>query len=660
MNSKRKNFNHTIKGNILAFVSICTILIILFITLNAGFSLSMVMSQNAKEILAEKVQENAKIIDSWLSCEGSIVHTMKLALSGMDADDKNGIMDYLAENLADNENALMYYCCFGYDGGVFPADHSSLDLDPTTRGWWKQAIENNALIYTAPYVDFATGQMIVSIAEPLTIDGEQAVILADITIDRLIEITKEISTDTDTQSFLLANDKSVITHANDKFLPNEEGNTILTEQVDIDLDTKEVISFRDYDGISKYGVVSTINTTGWTLGISKNISVIQSEIQKKLMFPVLLAIFLLVISILILNLSISKMLKPMNTMKKFIKEKIICSDTASETKSEVKEIDYLISQLEERFIATIQQTQKESALIKEKMTSTKDGVTGISDNITEMNSTMLDTVGTVNSQTESIGKISENCRAIMESVDGLARQAQNMSSKANEITEAVRVFVNALLINKENVVTITNESRKKIEDAIAGVQVINKITDVSKAIQEIAAQTNLLALNASIEAARAGDAGRGFAVVADEVKALSQTTSAEINKVNNLTDSVRESVRILSDESNNVVTFLEQSVMPDYDKLEELGKNYQSDAVYYSDESNDLGAEAEELRVSVQEINDVLEHVSKTQNELNAVINTINSNLQEISYSGEAVSKETEEVLDSIKNLRETINDFNI
>ena len=178
--------------------------------------------------------------------------------------------------------------------------------------------------------------------------------------------------------------------------------------------------------------------------------------------------------------------------------------------------------------------------------------------------------------------------------------------------------------------------------------------------QEIASPTNLLALNASIEAARAGEAGRGFSIVADEIKSLSQTTSAEINKVNDLTESVLESVQILSDESNSVVQFLEQSVMPDYDKLEELGSSYQSDAVYYSDVSNDLGAEAEELRVSVQEINDVLENVTKTQHELNTVINTINANLQEISYNGEAVSKETEEVLDSIKNLRETINDFNI
>ena len=53
----------------------------------------------------------------------------------------------------------MYYCCFGYNGGVLPADHSQLDLDPTTRSWWTEAVSKNGLIFTNPYMDFATGKI---------------------------------------------------------------------------------------------------------------------------------------------------------------------------------------------------------------------------------------------------------------------------------------------------------------------------------------------------------------------------------------------------------------------------------------------------------------------------------------------------------------------
>lgn len=661
MNKTDKNgFWGSIKGNIISYVALCTVVIIVVTATINSVVMRNVLITDGHGTLMREAEDTGELIDQWLVRQAYIVDTMKCGLETMDRDDMESVMDYLEANLSQNPDALMYYCCFGYDGGVFPANHSSLDLDPSTRGWWKDAVGTGGLIYTEPYTDFATGQMIVSIAEPFTLDGEQAVVLADITIDSLIEMVQGTGTDESVQTFLLAADNSVITHENEEYLPKEEGNTILSEVLTIDLGREDVSTFQDYDGVSKYFVVREVKTTGWQIGITQPVSVISREVRNSLMFPLLVDIVLLAVFIILLNIVVNRLLKPMAEMKAFIKDKVIGAKNCAVEKKEVKEISYLIGELERRVVSTIQKTQQETGLIRNMISETDSHVSDMNGNIMEISAVMEETGASVATQTASISDIDTNCQQVAKDMDELLRNTQTITERANEIIMRVEQMVPDLLDDKKNAIRITMDSKKNLESAIEETKEIGKIVEVSEAISAIAGRTNLLALNASIEAARAGEAGKGFAVVADEIKNLSNTTGNEIEKVNKLVGRVMESVNKLSGASNKIIAFLDEIVLKDYDKLETLAGSYKEDAQYYVEVSNVLGTHIENLSASVTNINEIIDTIDVSQKELDEAVQSVNGNLQMITSTSENVSEETKNIMESVTSLQETVEQFNL
>jgi methyl-accepting chemotaxis protein len=192
----------------------------------------------------------------------------------------------------------------------------------------------------------------------------------------------------------------------------------------------------------------------------------------------------------------------------------------------------------------------------------------------------------VETVTGSAAQMHDTAKAMAEVASGADTEAGSAASASAQASRGVHSIAAAA---EELSASISEIGRKVGESAmVAGAAVheaestratmhaladaAQKIGDVLKLIQAVAAQTNLLALNATIEAARAGEAGKGFAVVASEVKALASQTatateeiSGQIRAIQNTTrDAVAAIERIgatiskISDISTAVASAVEQ------------------------------------------------------------------------------------------------------
>lgn len=220
---------------------------------------------------------------------------------------------------------------------------------------------------------------------------------------------------------------------------------------------------------------------------------------------------------------------------------------------------------------------------------------------------------------DNMNSVSEKSKEIYSSIKSTEVNLSLITKKSIEISDHVQ-RVNDKSNNFKKGVTksidgskrVLNSIREDMKEALNDFKEMEKIYKFSEGIIRITKQTNLLALNASIEAARAGDAGKGFSVVAVEVKKLAEESGTIATNITSVIKNINNSFNKLNQCYENVISYLDKSVLRDYNQFMQVCQEYHHDTQDFSDAMEEISSSAQEINSAIEEMTNVFNQVSNT------------------------------------------------
>lgn len=249
------------------------------------------------------------------------------------------------------------------------------------------------------------------------------------------------------------------------------------------------------------------------------------------------------------------------------------------------------------------------------------------------NSSVSDLSALTEELSATMQDISENASVINANTDNVAKEVELIAEKTDELTGYTKdmkahaqSMESVARTNMESTDRKVSEILEVLQKAIEDSNSVKQVNSLTNDILNIASQTNLLALNASIEAARAGEAGRGFAVVASEISQLAAASQEAANNIQRINAVVTNSVNNLSDNANGLVSYINDSILPEFERFVESGVEYNDKASFIEGTMTDFKEKTDSLKQSMLEISSSINTISHAINEgVNGVVSAADS-----------------------------------
>lgn len=543
---------------------------------------------------------------------------------------------------------------------IVPAVELPADFDPTSRDWYKEAVEAKAgVVWSEPYIDTATEEYIITASKAVVSDNKIiGVVGVDVNLTKLTDRVSGMELGYEGYPFLFGLDGTAIVH------PTKRGENLSDQSFIkkmLESGEKQGTIHYELDGEKKVLVYNTVPKTNWKVGSAYEMDALLQSSKEIEQLLILTGIVTLVVMLVMVVFVSDKMTKPIKELQKTVTE-VATGDLSIQSTIKSKDETGLLATDLNKMIASMRETIR---VVQDSVWNVRQSAENLSAVSEETNASSEEMATVVNeiahgasqsaADSESAQQKSELLGTRINEVYDNSKAMAEMAGEADEINQTGLHQVKELV----NAYYSSNEYISSMEKVIMSLESkVKTIESVMETITDISSQTNLLALNASIEAARAGEHGKGFAVVADEVRKLADQSVQATEQVKSTINEIQQGSNQAVDEMAKTKETFEvqygviQKTNDVFDQTSALMKTMQNEIEQMYKQVGQINLDKDEVVNVIQLMAATAEQTAASCEEMNASSDEQLRAIHSVTEAAEVLTDLSQELQDSIQRFK--------